>query len=351
MGQRRITADRIVLAAGSRPRPLDAAGFDEPYLQAFVHTSDTIMRVDELPHRLVIIGGGVEAVEFGHTFAGFGSQVTIIARSEPLLRKFEPEVAAQVTAELGERLVLRMNQAVTGLEPNDSGGVVVSTQDAHGIEYSYQADAVLVCVGRIPNGDQLHLSRAGIDLDGAGFVPTDQYQRTVVPHIWALGDVCTATMLKHLANRQARLVKANLLAERAGQPLQPADTDPVPQGVFGEPEVATVGMTTAELDAAGIDHISYTHQYAWTAYGWALNDEGHFVKLIADPAGERLLGAHICGPQATSLIQPLIQAMALGQSISEVARKQFWIHPALTEVVENALLGLLRVADEQDSSL
>lgn len=350
VGQRTISADRIVLAAGSRPRSLTVTGFDEPYLQAFVHTSDTIMRVEELPRRLLIIGGGVEAVEFSHTFAGLGCHVSVIARSAPLLRKHEPEVAELVTAELGERVVLRLNQEVTALEPNESGGVVLFTQDVHGIEYSYQADAVLVCVGRVPNGDQLRLDRAGLTLDAQGFVSADEYQRTSVPHIWALGDICTPAMLKHQANRQARVVKANLLAERDGRQLQAIGSDPVPQGVFGEPEVATVGMTCAQLDSAGIDHISYLHQYAWTAYGWALNDEGHLVKLVADPAGRRLLGAQIVGPQASTLIQPVIQAMAFDQSIEEVSRGQYWIHPALTEVVENALLGLLKLAAERAPS-
>lgn len=347
VGQRQITADRIVIAAGSRPRIPDVPGFDDPYLQAFVYTSDTIMRIEELPKRLVILGGGVEAVEFGHIYAGMGCHVSIITRSEPLLRHLDPEIASRVTDAMAARMVLRLNQQVTSIEPGDSGGVVLNTEDATGIEYSYEADAVLVCLGRIPNGDQLRLERAGITIDEMGFLPTDQYQRTCVPHIWALGDVCSPVMFKHLANRQARLVKQNLLAERDGQGLQAKDERYVPQGIFGDPEVATVGLTEAELDEAGIDHISYLHEYAWVAYGWALNDQEHCVKLIADPAAEHLLGAHIVGPQATTLIQPLVQAMTFSQRIEDIARAPYWIHPALTEVVENALLGLLRLAAEK----
>lgn len=178
VGHRQVSADRIVLAAGSRPRLLDAPGFDDPYLQAFVHTSDSIMRVPKLPRRLVIIGGGVEAVEFAHIFAGMGSNVSIINRSEPLLRTAEREVAERATEALGERVVLRLNQQVIGLDTADEGGVVLTSQDAHGIEYTYRADAVLVCVGRIPNGDQLRLDRAGIELAAEGYVPTDEYLRT-----------------------------------------------------------------------------------------------------------------------------------------------------------------------------
>lgn len=347
VGQRQITADRIVIAAGSRPRMPEVPGFEESFLQAFVHTSETIMRIEELPRRLVILGGGVEAVEFGHIFSGMGCQVSIITRSEPLLRHHDQEVATRVTEAMARRVVLRLNQQVTALEANDSGGVVLSTQDATGIEYSYEADAVLVCLGRVPNGDQLRIERAGITPDPRGFVPVDEYQRTHVPHIWALGDICSPNMLKHLANRQARVVKQNLLAERDGRPLQAKDERFVPQGIFGEPEVATVGLTQAELEAAGVEHICYVHEYAWVAYGWAMNDQEHCVKLISDPSAEHLLGAHIIGPQATTLIHPLVQAMTFNQRIEDITRAPYWIHPALTEVVENALLGLLKLAAER----
>lgn len=347
VGHRQITADRIVIAAGSRPRQVSAPGFDDPYLQGFVHTSESIMRTDELPQRLVILGGGVEAVEFGHIFAGMGSQVSIICRREPLLRALDSAIGVKVTEELANRMVLRLNQTVTGLDSDDLGGVVICTQDSYGIEYTYPADAVLVCQGRIPNGDQLRVDKAGMVLDEEGFIPVDEYLRTPVRHIWALGDVCSPKMLKHLANAQARLVKRNLLAERDGGQLTERDERFVPEGIFTEPQIATVGATEEELRDAGVDFIAHVQDYASVAYGWAINDTEHFVKLLADPAGEHLFGAHIVGPEATVLIQPLIQAMSLGQTISEVAKGQYWIHPALSEVVENALLGVLNAAAER----
>lgn len=351
VGHRQIRAEQIVIAAGSRPRLVDAPGFDDPYLQGFVHTSESIMRVDELPQRLVILGGGSEAVEFGHIFAGMGSQVSIVCRSEPLLRAMDSAVGIRVTEHLAQRVVLRLNQTVTGLDSDDLGGVVVSTEDSYGIEYTYQADAVLVCQGRIPNGDQLRIDAAGISLDETGFIPVDEHLRTSVPHIWALGDVCSPKMLKHLANAQARVVKKNLLAERDGRPLTERDERFVPEGIFTEPQVAAVGATEQELQDAGIGYVAHVQEYASVAYGWAMNDVGHFVKLLADPMGEQLLGAHIVGPEATVLIQPLIQAMSFGQTISEVSKGQYWIHPALSEVVENALLGVHALATEQSAGL
>lgn len=345
VGGQELTADRIVLAAGSRPRMPEVPGFDDPYLAAFVHTSEDIMRIEELPEQLVIIGGGVEAVEFGHIFAGMGVKVTVLARSEPLLRKLDADIAERATELLGERVVLRLNQQLTGMEPADDGGVVITTSDAYGVEYSYETDAVLVAIGRIPNGDQLRLDAAGITLDHAGFVPVDEHLRTAVPHIWAIGDICAPAMLKHLANQQARVVKRNLLAERDGGELVTSDERFVPQGVFGEPEIASVGRTEQELVDAQVDHVSYTQEYKWVAYGWALNDQDHFVKLVGDLDGN-VLGGHIIGPQATTLIQPILMGLSHGLTAQQMASGQYWIHPSLSEVVENALLGLARAATE-----
>lgn len=340
VGQRTITADRIVIGAGSRPRTFDLPGFDDPYVQAFLHTSETIMRVAELPRRMVILGGGVEAVEFGHIYSALGVQVSIISRSDRLLRKFEPAIGEAATNALAKRVAVRFNQTVTGIEPEIDGGVVVTTVDSTGIEYSYDADAVLLAAGRIPNGDQLLVENAGIELAKGGFIPVDEHMRTPVPHIWALGDICAPKMLKHLANRQAKVVKKNLLAERDGGELVSIDERFVPAGVFGYPEIAAVGATTTELEKAGTPYVEYTHEYAWVAYGWALNDSEHFVKLIADTDGKKLLGAHIAGPQATSLIQVLELAMNLDLDIDTIIESQYWIHPALSEVVENALIGV-----------
>lgn len=344
VGHRTLTADRIVIAAGSRPRTFDLPGFDDPYVQAFIHTSETIMRTPELPRRMVILGGGVEAVEFGHIYSALGVQVSIISRSARLLRKFDVAVSEAATNALAKRVAVRFHQTVTGLEPDVDGGVVVSTVDPTGIEYSYDADVVVLCAGRIPNGDQLLVENAGLSLTKGGFVPVDEHLRTPVPHIWALGDVCAPKMVKHLANRQAKVVKANLLAERDGTELVTSDERYVPAGIFGSPEIACVGATSAELDEAGIPHVAYTHEYGSVAYGWALNDSDHFVKLLADPTGEKLLGAHIVGPQATSLIQVLELGMSLELDINTMINSQYWIHPALSEVVENALIGVRRTA-------
>ncbi|MDU3218606.1 mycothione reductase [Cutibacterium avidum] len=337
VGDTRITADQIVLAAGSRPRVPDVLGLDDPSLAGSIHTSDTIMRLEELPHRLVILGGGFIAAEFAHIFSALGSSVTVINRSGRMLRHEDQEISQRFTEQIGHRVRLRMSEDLVGIDRDPGGHLVVLTVDGDGVDYDYPADIVLNAMGRVPNGDRLNLPAAGVDVDDDGFVVVDEHQRTNVEHIWALGDVCSHWELKHVANHEARVVRHNLLHP---DDLASSDHRFVPHAVFSNPQVASVGASEQSLLQSEIPYTKYVQEYADVAYGWAMEDEGHCVKLLGDPGTRTLLGAHIIGPQASTLIQTCIQGMSAGQTVGEMARGQYWIHPALPEVVENALLGL-----------
>ena len=331
-----ISADQIVIATGSRPRAIDIPGLEEAADRVF--TSDTIMRIDERPERLVIVGGGYIAAEFAHVFSALGTDVTLINRSEVLLRGHDGEVSSAFAEQIGRRVRVRLNQELSAVEKAGDGSLVVVTTDRNGIEYEYYADALLVCVGRVRNSDMLNLDAAGIELRSGGQIRVDAEQRTTAPGVWAMGDVSSDFLLKHVANAEMRTLKHNLL--NPGN-LRQTDHRFVPAAVFSDPQLACVGATEEQLKAWGTPYVVARQRYADVAYGWALEDEGHFVKLLADPRTWHLLGAHIVGPQASTLIQPLIQAMSFGQRVDDLAGGQYWIHPALPEVVENALLGLL----------
>jgi mycothione reductase len=195
----------------------------------------------------------------------------------------------------------------------------------------------LIATGRSPNGDSLDLARGGIDVDDEGLIVVDDYLRTSAEGVFALGDVCSRQQLKHVANKDARVVQHNLLHPDS---MITSERRLVPHAVFSMPQVASVGLTEAEAEEQGIDYVVSREDYGETAFGWAMEDNDHFVKIIADPKSKIILGAHVIGPQAASLIQPLIQAMSFEQSAIDVARGQYWIHPAMTEVLEIALLGL-----------
>jgi mycothione reductase len=171
----------------------------------------------------------------------------------------------------------------------------------------------------------------------SGHVVVDDYQETAVEGIYALGDLSSPSELKHVANHEARVVQHNLLHpdERIT-----ADHRFVPHAVFTHPQVASVGLTEQKARGLGVSYVVSKQDYAGIAYGWAMEDTTGFAKLLADPATGQILGAHIIGPQASSVIQPLIQAMSFGLDAHSMARGQYWIHPAMPELVENALLNL-----------
>ena len=180
-----------------------------------------------------------------------------------------------------------------------------------------------------------------MELHPDGRIKVDEFGRTTAEGVWALGDVSSPYQLKHVANAEARAVAANIVSQFEGKaPQRTMPHEHVPYAVFTHPQIATVGLNEDQAREQGYDVTVKVQRYGDVAYGWALEDTTGLVKLIADKATGRLLGAHYMGPQASSLIQQAITIMAFDLDLREVARKQYWIHPALPEVTENAILGL-----------
>jgi mycothione reductase len=323
-----LTADQIVIAAGAHPTvPAEVSESGVPF-----HTSDTVMRLDELPRRLVILGSGYIAAEFAHVFSALGSQVTVVARSNALLRKLDAEISQRFTKLARQQWDVHLNTELLKVS-GDESEVRLDFSDG-----SYVVgDVLLVATGRVPNTAQLGLEVAGIATREDGRVNVDAHGRTSLEGVWALGDVSSAYQLKHVANHEARVVAHNLA--HPGD-LRSFDHRFVPSAVFTSPQIASVGLTQEQLSAQDRSCVTTSQAYGDTAYGWAMEDTTGVCKLIADPVTGELLGAHLMGYQASVLIQPLIQGMSLGQTVPQMAQGQYWIHPALSEVVENALLGL-----------
>ena len=332
-----VTAGTIVLGAGSRPvlPPIDGLA------EAHPHTSDTIMRIEQLPASLAILGSGVIAVEMAHIFASLGVEVTLIARSPQVLSAADADVSARLTAILGDRLRLETELSTTSVHRTGEGIELRGLR--HGAEVTLQAEELLVAVGRRPNSDLLDVAAAGIDTAESGRVLVDEHQRVlgggeVLEGLWAFGDLSSAHQLKHVANHEQRIVRHNILHP---QRLRRSDTMPVPSGVFTHPQVAWVGIDEETARRSGREVKVAVQEYASIAYGWAMEDTTGFVKLIADAETTEILGAHLIGPEATTLVQLLIQAMSTGQSARDIVDAQYWIHPAMPELIENALLQLI----------
>ena len=339
----RITADQIVVAAGGRPTvPPVIADARVPFW-----TSDTIMRIDELPASMVIVGGGYVAVEFAHIFSALGVEIHLINLADTLLEALDSDISARFTALARQRWDVRLSASIASVRRQDRdqkgrdqkgdrkgqpSGVAVLLEDGSTVT----ADLLLVAAGRQPNTDDLGLDLAGVAVKDDGHIQVDEYGRTTAEGIWSLGDISSPFELKHVANAEARCLAHNLAHP---DDLRPYPHDWVPAAVFTEPQIATVGARMQDL-AGKKPYVQATQDYHDTAYGWALQDTSGVCRLYADPATGQLLGAHIMGYQASLLIQPLVQAMSFGLDAASMARGQYWIHPALPEVVENALLKL-----------
>ena len=325
---RTITAPNVLIAAGSRPVIPPIAGL----VETGFHTSDSIMRLPELPRRLGIIGGGFIAVEMGHVFSALGSEVTLVNRSPTLLRGFDHDIATRFTEIFGERVDLQLGHVPTHVE-RVADGIKVTCVTGESI-----VDELLVAAGREPNSDLLDVDSGGLDCHHHGTIMVDDTMATNVPGVWAIGDIANNYQLKHLANAEAKVAFWNIAHPND---LRHQSYQAVPSAVFSNPQVSTVGMTEQQAVQAGIPFKVGMRGYDGTAYGWALADESSFAKVIVNTETGLIVGAHILGMQAATLIQPVIQAMELGTTAEDLAHKVFYIHPALTEVVENALLDAI----------
>ncbi|WP_288749444.1 mycothione reductase [uncultured Corynebacterium sp.] len=324
-----ITADTIILAAGARPFiPEWAKGVT-------YHTNEDVMRLDELPKSMTIVGGGFIAMEFAHVFDALGTDVTIISRS-PLLRPLDEDLRDPFNEIATQRYTTHIGRTVASATEN--GGQVTLTLDD---DTQVTSDALLIATGRIPNSDTLNVAAGGIETHDDGRVKVDEFGRTTAEGVWSLGDLSSPYQLKHVANAEMRAVTHNVLATwRGNGALVPMPHDHVPSAIFTHPQIATVGLTEQQAVEAGHDVTVKVQNYGDVAYGWALEDSTGLVKLIADRTTGKLLGAHYMGPQASTLIQQMITVMAYDLDLREFPRSQYWIHPALAEVTENAILGL-----------
>ncbi len=332
-GPLEVTAEQVVLATGAHPVLPDVVR--ESGIE--VDTSDTMMRIEELPRRLVVLGGGVIGLEMASIFGALGCEITVVTHGPSLARRAGEDISRRFTALARDRWAVHTGVEVTGVG-RGADGIRLRLSDGGEVV----GDRLLVATGRRPNTADLGLAAAGVDVDPAsGRVVVDAFGRTSAPGVWALGDVSTEIELKHLANSQARTIRHNLLHPDTPEPLR---TKAIPAAIFSDPQIAIVGLTPEAARAAGHDAVAATRPLSDTAYGWALEDTTSVCTVVAERGSGVVLGAQIMAPFASSLIQPLVDAVTRGLTAMDAAATPLWIHPAAMELVENALLDAARLA-------
>ncbi len=336
VGDQTIKADIIFLSIGSRPVIPKIEGLDKvDYL-----TSDTILSISKLPSSVGIIGGGYIGIEYGHFLSAMGCKVTIIGSSQRIVPEEEPEVSRLAKREMEKHMVIHTGYRVIRVEKTLQGkkrviGFNAQTQK----EIKVDVDEIFVAVGRRANTDILHPEKAGLKLDAKGFIVVNEYMESSQPNIWVVGDANGIYMFKHVANYQAQIVYYNAILKNRVK----ADFTAVPHAVFTDPEIASVGLREAEaIEKYGRENIIIGFaKFADTAKGEAMALEDEFVKVILNRNTLAIIGAHIIGPQASVLIQEIVNLMYTTERSSEPLLSAMHIHPALSEVVERAFKSLM----------
>ncbi|MFB6071008.1 MAG: NAD(P)/FAD-dependent oxidoreductase [Halanaeroarchaeum sp.] len=326
----RIRAERIVLAGGSRPLVPDGiSGTDDV---SFL-TSDEGLSLSTVPDRLVVVGGGYIAVELGHVLNQFGSDVTIVHSGDRLVHHEDRDVAERLTEAYRNTHDLHLGSRARALA--EDGDEVIVRTDGDGRDL--RGDEVLLAVGRRPNTDLWDVDAAGLATDDRGFVVTDDHLETSVDGVYAIGDIAGNHMFKHSGDVEARYVLEN--AVRGGD--EPVEYPGMAHAVFGSPQLASLGLPEREVP----EDTSYevgVREYDDTALGAAMVDYGGFAKAVVADDGD-VLGFHVVGPEASTLVHEVSTAVAAGADAETVART-IHVHPALSEVVQGAFRDVVDVA-------
>ena len=331
VGDARIRAKKIFIVAGARPLIPPIEGIEQvPYL-----TNETVLQLTARPASLAIVGGGYIAVEFAHFFAAMGTQVTILQRNLRLVPGEEPEIAALLHKKLAARMAVHTGVEVVEAQAKDGSVTLVARNTRTGDRHEFTAEQVLIAAGRRSNADLLQVAETGVETNARGYIVANEYLETNVPNIWAFGDVIGKQMFRHTANREASYAWHN--AEHSEHKAA-MDYSAVPHAVFTYPPVASVGLTEEEA-LEKHDILIGTARYWDVAKGQAMLETDGFAKTIVARQELKILGFHIIGPQAPTLIQEVINVMAMGGTIRDVAAGMH-IHPALPEVVINTLFSL-----------
>ena len=329
-GERRtLTARHIVLATGSVPVRIPVAEVDGDRIV----DNEGALAFSEVPERLGIIGAGVIGLELGSVWARLGSEVTVLEALDDFLPAADRRIAGEALKVLRRQgLDIRLGARVTGARPHEKG-VTVGYDDAEGPHES-EFDRLVVAVGRRANTEGLDPAAAGVELDGHGRIAVDEHCRTTADGIWAVGDAVAGPMLAHKASEEGVAV-AERIAGRAAH----FDHGIVPWVIYTHPEIAWVGRTEAELDAAGIEHREGSFPFAASGRAQGSGETEGVVKVIADAATDRILGVHVLAANASELIAEAVIAMAFDASAEDIART-IHAHPTLAEAMHEAALAV-----------
>ena len=316
-----IYADKLVLATGSRPQ--------RPALEVPYWTSDDVFKLHEMPKSITIVGGGYIACELGHFFQGVGVDTLLVVRRDQLLDREDNETRAVFMKGFTRRVPVTFNSKIASAT-HDGARFHIRIVHADGAQSDRDSEALLFCIGRVPNSDNIGIENTDLKPNARGYVETDDRLRTPAQGVYAMGDIAGRYMFTHAAN-----FESEYLAQQIGEGRdEPIDYGPMPHAVFTSPEIAGVGATEEELKKSGASYVAASVPFMNTTKGRAVKEEYGLCKLLVAP-DHKILGCHIVGYQASVLLHVVLPIMKWRNDIHSLV-DIIYIHPSLAEVVRGA---------------
>ncbi len=326
-----LTTDNIIIATGSESMPLPGVTVDEKRIVS----STGALALSEVPKSMVVIGGGYIGLEMGSVWQRLGTEVTVVEFLDRILPGMDGEISRSMQKILGKQgMQFRLGTKVTSARTEGAQVALTLEAAAGGSAEKMKADIVLLAIGRRPYTEGLGLDKAGVALDERKRVIVDKHFQTNVPGIYAIGDVIAGAMLAHKAEEEG-VVCVEMIAGQSGH----INYDAIPGVVYTWPEAASVGKTEEQLKAEGVQYKVGKFPFSANGRARAMADTDGFVKILADATTDRVLGAHIIGPDAGTIIAELVLAVEFGASSEDIARTSH-AHPTLNEAVKEAAMAV-----------
>jgi len=326
----KIRGEKIFIVSGARPLIPPTKGLDKiAYL-----TNETVLELKRRPESMIIIGGGYIGAEYGHFFAAIGTKVAIVGRNERLVPNEEPEISDLLRKTMEQQMEIHTGTEVLDVtQSSDSYAVLVKNKKT-GEEKQMKAEKIMVAVGRKSNADLLEVQNTGVETTEAGFIKVNDYLQTTKENIWALGDAIGKQMFTHAGDTEAGLAWHNATQEKRMK----MDFRIVPHAIFTYPQIASVGLTEVQARKEyGI--LVGRAKYSDIVKGEAMMEEESFAKAIVEKDTKKILGFHIIGPEASTLIQEVVNAIANEGNIESITNSMH-IFPALSELITETLSNL-----------
>ena len=335
---REFTAEHIVVATGSRPTP-------PPFAHLPVWTSDSLFPLaGDAPKSLLVIGGGFIGCEMAAFFSAIGTETQLFTRGDKLLGREDYDIERVFQAEFGKHVPTHCHSTLKDL--SWEGGAFTATFEIHGEMKSFIAERVLFAIGRLPNTESLDLEKTGLEADKRGFLPVNEHLETSVPGIFATGDVNGRYMLQHVAAFEVHYLRQKFLKGLT----DPIDERFIAHAVFSHPEVASVGLTEEQLKSDGTPYVAVFEDWLASARADAMRIDYPRIKLLVSPTDHSILGCHLVGPEASTLLHQVMMLMRLKNDVRELAN-MIYIHPALNECLLAAAVNAVGEVKKHHSNL